>query len=150
LRKLTRFDRVHRTSPQSALGGQTITTTVESRERFPVRLRYARDFRLDEESIKQLLVSGSAGQSAADSERDLTTMIGLVPMLWATGTGSEIMRPMAAPVLGGILASDEVVDMLLPVLFYHVRKCAGGEFIGAAQRRPKRCPRVSSNTRASV
>ena len=43
-------------------------------------------------------------------------------MLWATGTGAEIMQPMAAPVLGGILVSDEVVDLLLPVLFYQVRK----------------------------
>lgn len=42
-------------------------------------------------------------------------------MLWATGTGSEIMQPMAAPVLGGILVADEVVDLLLPVLFYRVR-----------------------------
>ena len=42
-------------------------------------------------------------------------------MLWATGTGAEIMQPMAAPVLGGILVADEVIDLLLPVLFYHVR-----------------------------
>jgi Cu(I)/Ag(I) efflux system membrane protein CusA/SilA len=52
---------------------------------------------------------------------ELTTMIGLAPMLWATGTGAEIMQPMAAPVLGGILVSDEVIDLLLPVLFYRVR-----------------------------
>jgi hypothetical protein len=32
------------------------------------------------------------------------------------------MRPMAAPVLGGILVADEVIDLLLPVLFYIVRK----------------------------
>jgi Cu(I)/Ag(I) efflux system membrane protein CusA/SilA len=31
------------------------------------------------------------------------------------------MQPMAAPVLGGILVADEVVDLLLPVLFYRVR-----------------------------
>ena len=48
-------------------------------------------------------------------------MIGLAPMLWATGTGSEIMQPMAAPVLGGILVADEVNDLLLPVLFFRVR-----------------------------
>jgi Cu(I)/Ag(I) efflux system membrane protein CusA/SilA len=29
---------------------------------------------------------------------------------------------MAAPVLGGILIADEVIDLLLPVLFYGVRK----------------------------
>jgi Cu(I)/Ag(I) efflux system membrane protein CusA/SilA len=49
-------------------------------------------------------------------------IIGLVPMLWATGTGAEIMRPMAAPVLGGLLISDEVIDLMIPVLFYQIRK----------------------------
>jgi Cu(I)/Ag(I) efflux system membrane protein CusA/SilA len=49
-------------------------------------------------------------------------IIGLVPMLWATGTGAEIMRPMAAPVLGGLLISDEVIDLMIPVLFYCIRR----------------------------
>ncbi len=46
-----------------ALGGKIITQTVEGRDRFPVRLRYARDFREDEETVKRLLVSrgGMAG-----------------------------------------------------------------------------------------
>ena len=42
-------------------------------------------------------------------------------MLWATGVGAEVIRPMAAPVLGGILVADEVIDLLLPVVFYRVR-----------------------------
>jgi Cu(I)/Ag(I) efflux system membrane protein CusA/SilA len=45
-----------------------------------------------------------------------------VPMLWASGTGAEIMRPMAAPVLGGLLIADEVIDLMIPVLFYQIRK----------------------------
>ncbi|MFH1108067.1 MAG: efflux RND transporter permease subunit [Planctomycetota bacterium] len=53
-----------------------------------------------------------------------TTIIGLLPMLWATGVGAEIMRPMAAPVLGGLLVADEVIDLLLPVIFnwYQTRR----------------------------
>jgi Cu(I)/Ag(I) efflux system membrane protein CusA/SilA len=43
-----------------ALGGKIVTQTVEGRERFPVRIRYARDFRADEEQVKRLLVSGTA------------------------------------------------------------------------------------------
>ena len=39
-----------------ALGGRAITTTVEGRERFPVRARYARSFREDEEDVKNLLI----------------------------------------------------------------------------------------------
>ncbi len=48
-----------------ALGGKVITQTVEGRDRFPVRLRYARDFREDEQAIKHLLVS--RGNMAASS-----------------------------------------------------------------------------------
>jgi Cu(I)/Ag(I) efflux system membrane protein CusA/SilA len=44
-----------------ALGGDQITTTVEGRERFPVQVRYARDFRDSPEAIGQLLVSGKQG-----------------------------------------------------------------------------------------
>ena len=36
--------------------------------------------------------------------------------------GSEFMKPMAAPILGGILVADEVIDVLIPVLFYWDRK----------------------------
>ena len=43
-------------------------------------------------------------------------------MLWATGVGAEIIAPMAVPVLGGLLISDEVVDIFLPVRFYWVRR----------------------------
>src|SRR5256714_9399043 len=44
-----------------ALGGDQITTTVEGRERFPVQVRYARDFRDSPEAIGRLLVSGKEG-----------------------------------------------------------------------------------------
>jgi Cu(I)/Ag(I) efflux system membrane protein CusA/SilA len=44
-----------------ALGGDLVTTTVEGRERFPVQVRYARDFRDSPEAIGRLLVSGTDG-----------------------------------------------------------------------------------------
>ena len=43
-------------------------------------------------------------------------------MLWASGVGHEVISAMAAPVLGGLLVSDEVVDLFLPVRFYWVRR----------------------------
>jgi Cu(I)/Ag(I) efflux system membrane protein CusA/SilA len=47
-----------------ALGGKVITQTVEGRDRFPVRIRYARDFREDVDQVKRLLVS--AGTSVGE------------------------------------------------------------------------------------
>jgi Cu(I)/Ag(I) efflux system membrane protein CusA/SilA len=44
-----------------ALGGEEITTTVEGRERYPVQVRYARDFRDDPATIGRLLVGAPGG-----------------------------------------------------------------------------------------
>lgn len=45
----------------SAVGGMNLTTTVEGRERFPVRLRYAREFRDNPEDLKKLLIPAASG-----------------------------------------------------------------------------------------
>jgi Cu(I)/Ag(I) efflux system membrane protein CusA/SilA len=71
--------------------------------------------------LKQAIMDGAVHRLRPKLLTEGTTIIGLAPMLWATGTGAEIMRPMAAPVLGGLLVADEVIDLLLPVLFYQVR-----------------------------
>ena len=46
---------------ETAIGGKTITTTVEGRERYPVNARYARDFRQDIDSLKRVLVPTPTG-----------------------------------------------------------------------------------------
>jgi Cu(I)/Ag(I) efflux system membrane protein CusA/SilA len=45
----------------SAIGGMQLTSTVEGRERFPVRLRYAREFRDNPEDLKKILIPTPAG-----------------------------------------------------------------------------------------
>ena len=44
-----------------AIGGKQLTTTVEGRERFPVRVRYAREFRDNPDDIKKILIPTPAG-----------------------------------------------------------------------------------------
>jgi copper/silver efflux system protein len=46
---------------ESAIGGNTIATTVEGRERYPIAVRYARDFRSDLNSLKRILVPTPTG-----------------------------------------------------------------------------------------
>jgi Cu(I)/Ag(I) efflux system membrane protein CusA/SilA len=48
-------------SISGAVGGMQLTTTVEGRERFPVRVRYAREFRDNPEDLKKILVPTPAG-----------------------------------------------------------------------------------------
>jgi copper/silver efflux system protein len=47
---------------QNAIGGENVTTTVEGRERYPVNVRYMRDFRSDLDSLSRVLVPASGGQ----------------------------------------------------------------------------------------
>jgi len=72
--------------------------------------------------LREVIIVGAVHRLRPKLLTEGTMIIGLAPMLWATGTGAEIMRPMAAPVLGGILIADEVIDLFLPVLFYWIRK----------------------------
>jgi Cu(I)/Ag(I) efflux system membrane protein CusA/SilA len=45
-----------------------------------------------------------------------TTIIALMPVMWATGQGSEVMKPMAIPILGGM--GIELISLfVVPVIF---------------------------------
>ena len=53
-----------------------------------------------------------------------TVVAGLLPIMWSAGTGAEVMRPLATPVLGGMVSSLLHVLIVTPVIFYtiHQRK----------------------------
>ncbi len=86
-----------------------------------------------EEEIREAVIEGAVHRLRPKLLTEATTLLALIPMLWATGVGAEYMRPMAAPILGGILVADEVIDIFIPVLFYFER-C----------RRLKNRPKVSA------
>jgi Cu(I)/Ag(I) efflux system membrane protein CusA/SilA len=46
-----------------------------------------------------------------------TVVLGLLPILWSTATGSEVMKPIAAPVLGGMISSLFHVLIVTPVIW---------------------------------
>jgi Cu(I)/Ag(I) efflux system membrane protein CusA/SilA len=46
-----------------------------------------------------------------------TSLIGLIPLMWATGTGSDVMKPIAAPMIGGMFSSTIHVLIMTPVIF---------------------------------
>ncbi|MBT3316455.1 efflux RND transporter permease subunit, partial [bacterium] len=47
----------------------------------------------------------------------LTTALGLIPLLIATGTGSEVQRPLATVVIGGLITSTILTLLVIPALF---------------------------------
>jgi copper/silver efflux system protein len=51
-----------------------------------------------------------------------TTVIGLLPLLWATGTGSDVMKPIAVPLIGGMVTSTIHVLLVTPIIFLIVKQ----------------------------
>ena len=45
------------------------------------------------------------------------TAFGLIPLLFATGPGSEIQRPLAIVVIGGLISATTLTLLLLPILY---------------------------------
>lgn len=78
--------------------------------------------RLSLDELKSAVLSGAVHRLRPKLLTEATTVLSLAPMLWSTGPGADVIRPMSAPVLGGILIADEVVDLLLPIAFYAVRR----------------------------
>jgi len=50
-----------------------------------------------------------------------TVVAGLLPIMWSTSAGSEVMKPLATPVLGGMVSSLLHVLIVTPVIFYSIR-----------------------------
>lgn len=50
-----------------------------------------------------------------------TVVAGLLPIMWSTSAGAEVMKPLATPVLGGMVSSLLHVLIVTPVIFYSLR-----------------------------
>ncbi len=53
-----------------------------------------------------------------------TVIASLLPIMWSTRTGAEVMKPLATPVIGGMVSSLLHVLIVTPVIFYWLRRRA--------------------------
>jgi Cu(I)/Ag(I) efflux system membrane protein CusA/SilA len=74
------------------------------------------------EQLREAVMAGAVQRLRPKLLTECTMVLGLAPLLWTSGVGAEVLKPMVVPVLGGILIADEVIDLFLPVLFYQVRR----------------------------
>jgi Cu(I)/Ag(I) efflux system membrane protein CusA/SilA len=51
----------------------------------------------------------------------VTTVAALVPIMWISGTGSEVMRPIAAPMIGGMISSTVLTLIVIPAIYMLVK-----------------------------
>ncbi len=53
-----------------------------------------------------------------------TSMIGLIPIMWSTGAGADVMKPLASPLIGGLITSTIHVLVVTPILFLYMKERA--------------------------
>src|SRR5436309_961604 len=182
---------------ETAVGETNLTLTIEGRQRFPVRVRYAPEYRASAQALGSVLVTapngtpiplargiyllyalgynvsvavwigfidlfGTAVQTAvvmviyleeavAQKREELggqltpqalleavkegallrlrpkvmtvsTIVASLLPIMWSHSAGAEVMKPLATPVLGGMVSSLGLVLIVTPVIFYWLRE----------------------------
>jgi Cu(I)/Ag(I) efflux system membrane protein CusA/SilA len=74
------------------------------------------------EELRKAIIEGAVHRLRPKLLTEGVAILALAPMLWHTGVGHEVISAMAAPVLGGLLIADEVVDLFIPVRFYWIRR----------------------------
>ncbi len=73
------------------------------------------------EDLRQAVIDGALLRLRPKVMTVTTVVAGLLPIMWSTSSGAEVMKPLAAPVLGGMVSSLIHVLIVTPVIFYWLR-----------------------------
>jgi Cu(I)/Ag(I) efflux system membrane protein CusA/SilA len=77
---------------------------------------------LTEQDIEQAAIEGAVQRLRPKLMTVTAVLASLVPILWETGIGSDVMKPIAAPVVGGMITSTIHVLILVPVFFVMMKE----------------------------
>ncbi len=73
---------------------------------------------MDQNDLFNAVIQGAGMRLRPVLMTAAATTIGLLPVMWGDGTGSEVMRRLAAPMVGGMISAVILTLLLLPVIFY--------------------------------
>jgi copper/silver efflux system protein len=76
---------------------------------------------LDKETLLEAVTEGALLRLRPKVMTVTTIVFGLLPIMWSTSAGSEVMKPLATPVFGGMMSSLLHVLIVTPVIFYWLR-----------------------------
>jgi cobalt-zinc-cadmium resistance protein CzcA len=75
--------------------------------------------------LSQAIIRGSLQRLRPVMMTALTTALGLLPLLFASGTGSEVQRPLATVVIGGLVTATSMTLLVVPALYGLFMRRAG-------------------------
>jgi Cu(I)/Ag(I) efflux system membrane protein CusA/SilA len=77
--------------------------------------------KLNKETLLEAVTEGALLRLRPKVMTVTTIVFGLLPIMWSTSAGSEVMKPLATPVFGGMMSSLLHVLIVTPVIFYWLR-----------------------------
>ncbi|RJR29580.1 MAG: efflux RND transporter permease subunit [Desulfobacteraceae bacterium] len=77
-----------------------------------------------ENEIREATIEGSVLRLRPKLMTVSTTLIGLLPIMWSSGVGADVMKPIAAPIIGGMITSTIHVLIITPVIFAIMKRSA--------------------------
>ncbi|MBV6514097.1 MAG: Cation efflux system protein CusA [Ignavibacteriaceae bacterium] len=101
-----------------------VVMVVYLHEALDKRIRAARSEgrEVTSSDIYEATVEGSVLRLRPKLMTVFTSMIGLIPIMWATGTGADVMKPLTAPMIGGLFTSAVHVLIVTPVIFIMMKE----------------------------
>ncbi len=72
----------------------------------------------DRNALKQTVLNGAGLRIRPVLMTATATIVGLVPIMYGSGTGSEVMSRLAAPMVGGMISATLLTLLVLPVVYY--------------------------------
>jgi Cu(I)/Ag(I) efflux system membrane protein CusA/SilA len=72
--------------------------------------------------LKEAVIEGAVLRLRPKVMTVSTVIAGLLPIMWSTSAGAEVMKPLATPVLGGMASSRVRVLLVTPVIFFWLRE----------------------------
>ncbi len=80
--------------------------------------RKKRDGRMNSPSdLQEAIIEGAVDRVRPKLMTVATTLIGLLPVMYGTETGSEIMKRIAAPMVGGLISSTVLTLVIIPAVY---------------------------------
>ena len=79
---------------------------------------------MTEDALQQAVIEGAVQRLRPKLMTVAAVILSLAPILWETGIGSDVMKPIAAPIVGGMITSTIHVLILVPVFFLLIKRRA--------------------------
>jgi Cu(I)/Ag(I) efflux system membrane protein CusA/SilA len=84
--------------------------------------RQAEGRALDSRDLREAIIEGAVDRVRPKMMTVVAIMAGLLPIMWSSGTGSEVMRRIAAPMVGGMVSSTILTLVVIPALYSLIKQ----------------------------